>query len=372
MPGTIIRRGKSYVVVMDHGRDEDGKRIRKWKSFATRREAETFQIQSATHPAFGAGQGPYGSGHLRLSGYLQQWLSDYAKSHVRGSTFERYEELVRVHLTPGLGHIQLSRLSPQAIERFYRELHGTISPTTAHHVASLLRGALKQAVMWGLIVKNPSDLVEKPKRVRSAPVLLSTEQAECFLEGARGTRYYLLYALLITTGLRLGEALALQWSDIDLKRGTLLVREGKTANARRALILPENLVSDLRAVRGVGLVFSRNGKPLNPWAIRKCHFYPLLKKLGLPKIRLHDMRHMHGSFLLEQGADLASVSARLGHASKAFTLSTYVHALASGQEKAAQVANQLLTRSGGVKTPNAVSSTADLVPPAGFEPALPA
>ncbi len=99
------------------------------------------------------------------------------------------------------------------------------------------------------------------------------------------------------------------------------------------------LVRELRKLRGVGRVFSRNGKPLNPWAIRRHHFYPLVKRLGLPRIRLHDLRHIHATLLLERGTDLASISARLGRSSKAVTLQTYAHSLATGQERAAQISN---------------------------------
>lgn len=92
----------------------------------------------------------------------------------------------------------------------------------------------------------------------------------------------MLYALLLGTGLRLGEVLALTWQDIDLNSNLLVVRGGKTPNAWRAVLMPERLTHELRKVRGVGLVFNRNGKPLNPWTIRRHHFYPLVKRLGLP------------------------------------------------------------------------------------------
>ena len=94
---------------------------------------------------------------------------------------------------------------------------------------------------------------------------------------------------------------------------------------------------------GAGLVFHRNGKPIDSRArtIRDHHFYPLITRRRLPKMRLHDLRHLHGSYLVAQGVDLASVAERLGHASKSFTLQTYVHGM--GQEKVAKVANTLLT-----------------------------
>jgi integrase len=329
---------------MDYGRDDRGRRIRKWRSFGTKREAEYHQAQAATHPALGAGAGVYGNPRLRLRDYLEQWLADYAKPKVKESTYLRYAQLIRTHLIPGLGHLVLARMAPKAIEAFYGTLTG-ISSTTAHHVAALLRQALKRAIRWGLIDRNPTDLVDSPKRREWIPTLWTADQAATFFAGAKGTTFELLYLLLVGTGLRLGEALRLTWQDIDFKSGYLTVQHGKTPKARRAVLLPSALLGQLRAVRGTGLVFHRDGKPLDPRArtIRDHHFYPLIARLGLPRVRLHDLRHLHGSYLVAQGVDVASVAERLGHASKAFTLNTYVHGM--GQERAAEAANHLLTHS---------------------------
>ncbi len=168
-----------------------------------------------------------------------------------------------MHLATGLGHFPIARLSPHAIETFFRTLQGKVSSTTAHHVASLLRQSLKQALRWNLIVQNPADLVDKPKRNNMERSLWTLPQAQSFLREAHDTRYGLLYMMLLGTGLRLGEALALQWSDLDLTNGILIVRGGKTANARRATVMSVELVRELKTVRGVGLVFHRNGKPMN-------------------------------------------------------------------------------------------------------------
>ena len=168
---------------------------------------------------------------------------------VASSTYLRYAQLVRKHLTAGLGHVPLSRLSPKAIESFHGTLTG-IRSTTAHHVAALLRQALKGAILWGLIVQNPADLVDKPKRRDWKPTLWTTDQAATFFAAARGTSFELLYLLLVGTGLRLGEALRLTWQDIDFKSSYLTVRRGKTPSARRAVLLPAALLAQLRAVGG--------------------------------------------------------------------------------------------------------------------------
>jgi hypothetical protein len=107
------------------------------------------------------------------------------------------------------------------------------------------------------------------------------DQAATFFAGAKGTTYELRYLLLVGTGLRSGEALRLTWQDIDFKSGYLTVQHGKTSKARRAVLLPAALLVQLHAVRGAGLVFHRNGKPLDPRArtIRDPHFFPLVTRL---------------------------------------------------------------------------------------------
>ncbi len=123
------------------------------------------------------------------------------------------------------------------------------------------------------------------------------------------------------------------------------------------------LIRELRMVRGLGPLF-----PYHHFTVRKA-FYVLLRKLGLPRIRLHDLRHQHGSALLAGGVDLAAVSARLGHSSKAFTLQTYLHSMTSAQEHAALVANQLLTHPNGSELRNAASGAGIMERGTGIEPA---
>ena len=114
------------------------------------------------------------------------------------------------------------------------------------------------------------------------------------------------------------------------------------------------------AVRGVGLVFhKKTGGPLNRKTLRRDYFYPLPERLNLPRIRLHDRRHLNASLMLQQGVDLATVSARLGHASKAFTLHQYTHMLSAGQEMAAEVGSQLSVRKEASKALAAGSTIAE-------------
>src|SRR5713226_3829634 len=125
--GTVVRHGKSWAAVIDHGR-ENGRRARKWFYFASKREAEACLFKYASHPAFGSGLGPYGSTRLRVGEYLEQWLEDI-KDRIRLSTHRRYEFLVKKQLQ-AIAHIPLYRLTMQDVERCYRGLK--VSSTTAH------------------------------------------------------------------------------------------------------------------------------------------------------------------------------------------------------------------------------------------------
>ncbi len=253
MAGTIIQRGNGSTVVMDHGRDpKTGKRIRKWTTFRSRREAEVFRAQSATHPAFAAGVGVYGSTRRRLGEFLAQWLRDYARLQVRPRTYQCYEQFIRSYIAPRLGHISTARLTPQVIQSFYGELlGGGLGKTTVHHIGVLLREVLEYAMRWGIIAQNPSALTDIPERGTPTIRTWTVEQAAVFLdEVRRSSKHPLFYELAMTTGLRAGELLALQWADFDLTRGLLHVASGKTANAKRTVLLPEELVTRLRRQRG--------------------------------------------------------------------------------------------------------------------------
>jgi integrase len=222
--------------------------------------------------------------------------------------------------------------------------HPPVAGTTRHHIARLLTTILANAQRYGIILQNPAGQVDLPRRERKEMVVWTEEQARAFLDQARrSSRHYVLYALAMTTGLRLGELLALKWDDLDFTRGVLHIRSGKTANARRAVSVPADLLVDLKARRAIGLVFcTSRGTPLNPSNLRIRDYYPTVKKAKVPKVRPHDLRHFHATHLLSNGVDLAVISARLGHSSRAFTLQTYAHAMSAGQERAATLGAQLV------------------------------
>ena len=157
---------------------------------------------------------------VKLGEYLDRWLADSVRDTVRPTTFERYEQVVRLHICPALGKTKLKNLTPAHVRGLYREkLDAGLSSRTVHYVHVTLHKALKQAVMDGLIPRNATEAVKPPQVRREEMRLLEPEQVKTLLEAARGDRLEGLYTLAITTGLRQGELLGLKWDDVDLKTG---------------------------------------------------------------------------------------------------------------------------------------------------------
>ena len=311
--------------------------------------------------------------NLKLGEYLDRWLADSVADTVRQTTFERYEQIVRVHIRPVLGTLKVKNLTPSHVRGLYRQkLEAGLSARTVQYVHVTLHKALKQAVADGLIPRNPTDSV-RPAQVRKEEIRpLTPEQVKMLFETAKGDRLETLYVLAITTGLRQGELLGLKWEDVDLGAGTLQVRRTlttakggpvlstpKTKGSRRTVKLSQTALGALRShlERQLGeidqagsewsengLIFaSETGEPLDRRYLTTHRFKPLLKRTGLPQIRFHDLRHTCATILLSQNVNPKVVSEMLGHASIAITLDTYSHVLPNMQESAAAAMEDALT-----------------------------
>jgi integrase len=184
---------------------------------------------------------------------------------------------------------------------------------------------------------------------------LTPEQVRELLDEARKRRLYALYLLAVTTGLRQGELLGLQWSDVDLEDRSIQVRhtlqeygaelalaEPKTKQSRRRVDLPVFVATELREHRkrmmveghpGPWVFCDTAGGPLRKSNLTRRDFRPLLKAAGLPLIRFHDLRHTAATLLLGQGVHPKIVQERLGHSQIAITLDTYSHVLPSWKRR---------------------------------------
>jgi len=306
----------------------------------------------------------FNAGSLRVGEYLNRWLKE-VESTIRKSTYERNEQLVRLHIRPALGRTKLKNLTTAHVRWFYRErLDSGLAPATVHKLHAILHKALKTAVADSLIPRNAAAGLRLPRITREEINPLNPEETCRLLEAASGDRLEALYVLAIATGLRQGELLALNWEDVDLERGVLRVRrtltrtggkvslgEPKTKKSRRSVYLTSAAVRALHAhlsrqleemkrmgslYRPGGLVFANEiGGIINPSNLRNRSFARLLKRAGLPPdTRFHDLRHTCATLLLSRNVNPKIVSEMLGHSSIAITLDTYSHVLPTMQESA--------------------------------------
>ncbi len=303
--------------------------------------------------------------------FLQHWLS-LAKSNVRPSTWEHYGLCVR-RMAPLLGKIRLTSLSPSQIRLMEDTLLNEkgLAGRTVRHCHAVLHNALNEAVRQNLLDRNPTSDVTAPRVVRKELRTLSRDQVKQLLSVSEGGRWHALWGLLVTTGMRLGEACALRWNDVDFMRGVatvqrsvqrqkgkgLLFVEPKTTGSRRAIRLPQGTVDMLKAhwdvvehIRGSAgepwreqsLIFpALTGGPLDPSRVNTA-LHNDLHRAGLPRLRVHDLRHTAATLLLEEGTHPKVVQDLLGHSTIAMTLDLYSHVTPRLQEEATARMQELL------------------------------
>jgi integrase len=373
MRGHITKRGKdSYTIVLNLGRDpETGKRKQQWVSVkGTKKDAEKRLSELLSQMDNGIYIKP---GKSTLAEFLTLWLRDYAKPNLSPRGFERYESIVRVHLTPSLGSIPLIKLRPEHLQNYYTaKLNSGLSARTVRYHHVVLHIALKTAVKWGLLSRNVADAVDPPRTRNTEMNTWDEDDIIHFLNAAKDTPYYALFHTALFTGMRRSELLALRWQDIDfmyshisvsrslhhLNDGSYIFTQPKSAKSQRIISLSPSAIIALKEhrekqkiekmIQGISLsdddlVFSHpDGKPLRPntvsraWAI-------LAARAGLRVIRLHDARHSHASLMLKQGTHPKIVQERLGHSTISITLDTYSHVAPGLQEAAANRFDEAIT-----------------------------
>ncbi len=317
------------------------------------------------------------TGDQTLNIFLTSWLQDTIQHNVRPKTYIRYCQLITLHILPALGKIQLQKLSPQHLQKLYNtKRQEGYAPQTVQHIHRVLHRALNDALRWNLVARNTCNLIDTPRVPRKEMQVLTGEQAQQFLETAKGDPLEALYLLALTTGMRQGEILALQWKDIDFTHGILQVRrtisrlpkqgfqvsEPKTPKSRRSIHLAPTTLDALKLHRvrqheqrlaagpewdEQGWIFCNTlGRPVEVGNMMRRSFRPILAKAGLPRIRFHDLRHSCATLLLSLGVHPKVVQERLGHSQIAVTLDTYSHVLPHLQEEAANRLDILLTKRG--------------------------
>lgn len=376
MQGHLARKRDRYYAVIYEGLDPvTGKERRSWHPAGTDRD----EAQALTARLAAERDGRNDEiRSLTFGAYLtSQWLPA-KRLELRTSTYRGYVHKTQRHILPALGRKRLRRLRPEDLERLYDSmLHPTdgtrpLSPKTVYEVHLVIRGALDHAVRRGLLNRNVALSASAPK-LRAIPKVeqkaWTADQLAAFLRVAAGHRLFPALWLSANTGMRRSELLGLTWSDLDIakkrvsiNRGLVAVgyelheSRGKTDNSRRCIELDDTTLAVLAGWRalqaaehtavgidGADQMFTNpDGQPIHPHSLSQT-FDRIVRRAPVPVIRLHDLRHTHGSILIANGVHSKVVSERLGHAWYAFTVETYQHVLPGMGEDAARVFESVLT-----------------------------
>ncbi|WP_245205605.1 tyrosine-type recombinase/integrase [Kitasatospora sp. RG8] len=392
--GTIILRKDGRYAAAAYVYKPDGTRTRKWVYGKTRTEVanKLTEMQEKTRQGI-----PAVTSNMPLADYLDYWLTAVASERYKPSTMSSYEPISRVYIAPVLGRKPLNRLTPADIRRFLasfrtgclcclrrvdhsRPLEKQVccavrkccqrrpSARTVQYAHAVLRSSLQSAVREELLARNVARLVERPTVPHKEVQPLTPEEVRALLRAARDHRLYPLWLLLVSTGLRRGEVLALTWTDIDLEARQLRVRRNlqrvkghlvfgtpKTARSRRTIALPASCVARLRErreqqiqeraeagmdwqpldIQPDGLVFTTlTGTALDPRNLNRS-LATLCTKAKLRRIRVHDLRHTCASMMLASGVAVRTIMETLGHSTISMTLDTYAHIMETTLREAA-------------------------------------
>ena len=372
--GSVRRRGKTWTWYLDIEADPlTGRRRQTSKGgFKTKKAA-----QEDLNTAIAKRQrGELAKRSKRtVRDFLEdEWLPT-VEANRRPSTAANYRTNVKVHVVPLIGDVRIQALSPVQLNAFYAKLQADhrrdgqpLAPKSVRNIHAMLHKALKDALRWGLVTRNVADAVDAPNGLSPEMQVWTAEQLRAFLSHARDDRLFAAWMLFATTGMRRGEVAGLRDLDLDLAAGWVAPRrprvvvnhqvhlsDPKTVAGRRLLALDPATVAALgehlelrkteRAqlaewgvqVEASGLLFTDiDGTPLHPDRFRS-RFKRLAakvewehdgaRKVGLPPIRLHDVRHTYATVALQAGVPPKVVSERLGHASITVTLKIYAHVL---------------------------------------------
>ncbi len=346
----------------------EGRRLS--KTFSTKRAAQAWIRETLNEIDVGL---HYKSTLLTIERFFKDWLVSIEPS-LRFSTFNQYKQITEQHILPFLGEKKLRELHPRHLQARYNDLHQQgSSPRTIQYVHAVIHRALEQAVKQGHLVRNPDNATIIPKAVDNEMQFFNQAQVNSFLQVAKTTepRFYALFHLAVTTGMRQGELLALKWSDLYWKNQTLQVQRQlikkksggfefalpKTKAGIRSIVLGQQTIQSLQthweqqqqekafqATRWQeeDIIFpSTIGTPMNRDNLRK-RFKKVLHQANLPAIRFHDLRHTAASLMLNHRIPVYVVSKRLGHAQASITLDIYGHLMPGKQAEVASLMDQLL------------------------------
>ncbi|MBB5336135.1 tyrosine recombinase XerC [Pectinatus brassicae] len=381
MPSKIKKRSNgSYLLSVAVGYDDKGKQIVKTKTVKVSSMTKAMQEYNVFAAEVQKGTVAY-TGKYKLTDFAKTWYNDYCLKNLAPKTQRSYKNHLNNRIVPALGHIDMIKLRPQHIIQFLEELKkpglrldgkkGELSGESIMYCFRVLSSMLQDAMQWQIINNNPCNRVKAPTVKRHKYKLLSEEEIKQMLQylDEEQLKYRMIVLLAIDSGLRLGELMALKWSDIDMKNNILNVTKSnqalggkgvftkspKNESSVRNLVLSASIMELLKKYslwqkeqkfmlankwHDENWLFTKwDGQAMYPTTPSQW-FRKFLKRKGLPHMPFHALRHLSATLLISLGIPLKNVSNRLGHADIRTTANIYSEALQSVDEKAANKMDQ--------------------------------
>ena len=292
---------------------------------------------------------------MTLREYILHWREAYDKNQSRPTTYAAHGYLFKNHILPGLGNMPLEELTAEQVGNFLEERkrfgghrpesheYPGLGEHTMRHIHRLLQQCLDQAIRDGLITDNPARGFHYPKPKKVSANVLTPAEAEDYLDAAEQLGHLPMFLLVLTAGLRQRELLALKWSDLDVKKRTLTISEGRSVE-RRELVeykgdtrtihlnseVTKLLIQEHARHPSSPLIFMHPAtqKPYSPQMVRRIH-NEIIKEAGLDHIRFEDLRHTCAVLSLQNGVGVEEVAQMLGHFRAVMTRQNYEDYLAS-------------------------------------------
>lgn len=329
--------------------------------------------------------------------FIKRWLTEYAERDLAPKTVHRYKQILDSRVIPALGHLKLEQIRPLHLQEFYNNLtedgireddkKGGLSERTILHHHRLISAILQTAVQWQLIGSNPASRVKPPKVQKHSARYYDEEQTAALFKALEGQKlkHKALVHIAVAGGLRKGEIMGLEWSDIDFEKGTLEVKRAsqfipgqgiitktpKNETSKRIISLPASLIILLKQYKAsqtarrlrlgtkwqqreklrLGKEFKETDRLFTTWDGSPGYpdwpttwFSKFIKEKNLPPLNFHGLRHTAATLLIGQGLHAKVISTRLGHSNINTTMDIYGHALKSADKAAAEALENIFNK----------------------------
>ena len=359
---------KLYYVSMELGRDENGKRIKQYRTFPTlaaaRNGLRDFHAGLERERELERKLAP--AQELDLSHWLEYWMDSIVRPNRAETTVYAYQKIIDNHIDPALGTVPLKRLTPKMVQEYYTETqraNGLSSNTMRRH-HDLLSSALRSAVRQDVIPASPMERVEPPRVRTTESYFYNNQELKLLYQKIEGNILELAVKLAGSLGMRREEICGLKWENVDLQRHLVLIREARTAygativqketknrSSVRTLYLPDEVYLLLeqeqarqqqeRCLQSPAynptdhVILDAKGMPYSPNALSLA-FTRFVKKNDLPRLTFHGLRHTFATIASCQGASLFDIGKALGHSTPATTGRIYTHLVDRTHEELVQ------------------------------------